>query len=199
LLHSIQKARPVWRGRIYIFRASGSTVSIRSGLSGIYFCAVCLTGKPTDSTRLHSPLLQNFQQDGSLRRCQRRFRCPTVATVEQTHHVSTADQTGEQRPTASGGLARHTLPHVGFLGHHQLILLGLRPSDLTRMMVADQDVPRMHGPVMAVCLACSSFHDSDALTCASEHVSASIDRIVQEFDDHVVLSALPLDATTAGV
>jgi hypothetical protein len=66
--------------------------------------------------------------------------------VKHAHHPSASPaphQAGQQGPATSGGLAGCPLLQVGVLVQHSLIGLELRPSNVTRMMVADQHIPSL--------------------------------------------------------
>src|SRR5580700_3062850 len=114
--------------------------------------------------------------------------------VEDTHHPPTTPATHQSReqgaPTARR-FARTVLLHVGVLEQELLVLLIVLPADITRMAVAQQNVPFVSGLVEPADLAGAPIDHPRSLGSPTEGVSSSVERIVQDLHDAVIGRRLP--------
>ena len=99
--------------------------------------------------------------------------------VEHAHHAPAqpaAHKAGQKSATAARRLTRGALLHMSVLPQHRLVLLELRPGQITFVVVANQHVPVRHSAAMTAGLASAPVNDAGALASAPKCIRASVDR-----------------------
>jgi hypothetical protein len=79
-----------------------------------------------------------------------------------------------------------------------VVLLELVPANVARVMIAQQDVPRLHRLVVSGSLSRSSVYDPCSIAPAPEDIGACVDRMLQNGKHLMIGRRLQLDMVGTG-